>query len=186
MTLDTQMTLALLQELLLALRANDPDAFKAWLFLGIERLGKPAVIELMLDGLNPILTTNEADRLVCWQLEMCDRGGWLWRRSSLVMRSSFVSRVESLGEHDAAVLSRRQQYTTASKDALSIKVMKKWNFVDESDLQNWTVGLVCLSCQYFSYGIDQHCHTMVGCNLRQKQLHQGRHLKKRRKLWALT
>lgn len=29
MTLDTQTTLALLQELLLALRANDPDDFKA-------------------------------------------------------------------------------------------------------------------------------------------------------------
>ena len=39
MTLDTQMTLALLQELLLALRANEPDAFKAWLSLDIERLG---------------------------------------------------------------------------------------------------------------------------------------------------
>ena len=42
MTLDTQLTLALLQELLLALLANDPDGFKAWLSLGIERLGKPA------------------------------------------------------------------------------------------------------------------------------------------------
>ena len=29
---------------------------------------KPAVTELMLDGLNPILTTEEADRLVGWQL----------------------------------------------------------------------------------------------------------------------
>ena len=60
MTCDTQMTLALL--------AKDPDGFKAWLSLGIERLGKPAVIELMLDGLNPILTTDEADRLVGWHL----------------------------------------------------------------------------------------------------------------------
>jgi hypothetical protein len=49
MTFDTQMTIALLQELLLALRANDSDAFKAWLSLGIERLGEPAVIELMVD-----------------------------------------------------------------------------------------------------------------------------------------
>ena len=49
MTHDTQMTLALLQELLLALRANEPDDFKAWLSLGIERLGEPAVIELLLD-----------------------------------------------------------------------------------------------------------------------------------------
>jgi len=62
------MSLALLQELLLALRANDPDGFKAWLSLGIERLGKPAVIELILDGLNPILTTAEAERLVGWHL----------------------------------------------------------------------------------------------------------------------
>ena len=31
MTLDTQMTLALLQELLMALRANDTDGYKAWL-----------------------------------------------------------------------------------------------------------------------------------------------------------
>ena len=68
MTLDTQMTLALLQELLLALRANDPDDFKAWLSLGIERLGKPAVIELLVDWMDPILTTEEADRLVGWHL----------------------------------------------------------------------------------------------------------------------
>ena len=68
MTLDTQMTLALLQELLLALHANDPDDFKAWLSLGIERLGKPAVIELLLDWMDPILTTEESDRLVGWHL----------------------------------------------------------------------------------------------------------------------
>ena len=61
MTLDTQMTLALLQELLLALRANDPDDFKAWLSLGIERLGKPAVIELLLDWMDPIINTLKID-----------------------------------------------------------------------------------------------------------------------------
>ncbi|EAR19885.1 hypothetical protein ACLM44_12550 [Synechococcus sp. W2B2] len=44
MPFNTQMTLALLQELLLELRANEPDDFKAWLSLGIERLGTPAVI----------------------------------------------------------------------------------------------------------------------------------------------
>ena len=41
-----------------------------------------------------------------------------------------------------------------------------------------------MTCQHFTYGVDQHCHTMVGCNLR--QLQQGQHLKKRRKLWAST
>ena len=35
MTLDTQMTLALLQELLMALRANDANGYKSWLALGI-------------------------------------------------------------------------------------------------------------------------------------------------------
>ena len=68
MTFDIQMTLALLQELLLSLRANDPDGFKGWLAEGVHELGEPAVIELMLDGLNPILTTDEADRLVGWHL----------------------------------------------------------------------------------------------------------------------
>ena len=42
------------------------------------------------------------------------------------------------------------------------------------------------TCQHFIYRVDQHCHTMVGCNLRQKQLQQGQHLKKRCKLWART
>ena len=68
MTFDTQMTLAPLQELMLALRANDPDDFKAWLSLGIERPGKPAVIELPLDWMDPILTTDEVDRRVDWHL----------------------------------------------------------------------------------------------------------------------
>jgi len=67
MSFDTQMTLALLLELFLALPANDPDNFKTWLSLGIERLGKPAVIEL-LDWMDPILTTEEADKLVGWHL----------------------------------------------------------------------------------------------------------------------
>ena len=38
MTLDTHMTLGLLQELLMTLRANDADGYKAWLALGIEQL----------------------------------------------------------------------------------------------------------------------------------------------------
>ena len=40
MTLETQMTLALLQELLMALRDNDADGYKFWLALGIEELGR--------------------------------------------------------------------------------------------------------------------------------------------------
>ena len=41
-----------------------------------------------------------------------------------------------------------------------------------------------MTCQHFTYCVDKHCCSMVGCNLRQKQLHQDRHLKKRCNLWA--
>ena len=46
MPLDTQMTLALLQELLMALRANDDDGYKFWLALGIEKLGREVAGEV--------------------------------------------------------------------------------------------------------------------------------------------
>ena len=39
MRLDTQITLALLQELMMALRANDAYGYKALLALGIEQFG---------------------------------------------------------------------------------------------------------------------------------------------------
>ena len=64
--------------------------------------------------------------------------------------------------------------------------MEEWGFVDERDLQNWKGGVVCMTCQHFTYGVDQHCNTMLGCNLGQKQLQQGEHLKKRCKLWVPT
>jgi hypothetical protein len=52
MTLDTQMTLALLQELLLVLGANDAEGFKGWLALALERFGKLVVNELMEDWIS--------------------------------------------------------------------------------------------------------------------------------------
>ena len=64
MTLDTQMTLALPQELLLALRANDAEGFKGWLALGLEELGRQVVLDLMQDWISPLLTEMEKDRLV--------------------------------------------------------------------------------------------------------------------------
>ena len=65
-------------------------------------------------------------------------------------------------------------------------VFEEWGFVDDRDLQNWEGGVVCITCQHFTYGVDQHCHTLLGCNLRQQQLQQGEHLKKKCKLWAPT
>ena len=53
MTIDTQMTLALLHEHLLALRANDVDGYKSWLALGIEQLGKEVAGEVESDWMGP-------------------------------------------------------------------------------------------------------------------------------------
>jgi len=68
MTRDTRFALFLMGELVAALRANDPDLFKRWLYGGIEDLGEPAVTELMLDWLDPFLTVEEQDRLSGWHL----------------------------------------------------------------------------------------------------------------------
>jgi len=45
MTRDTRIALFLIGELVAALRANDADLFKRWLYGGIEDLGEPAVTE---------------------------------------------------------------------------------------------------------------------------------------------
>ena len=64
----TQMTLALLQELLMALRANDADGYKSWLALGIEQLGRDVAGEVESDWMVPLLVEVERDRLIGWQL----------------------------------------------------------------------------------------------------------------------
>ena len=65
---DTQMTLALLQELLMALRANDADGYKSWLVLGIEELGRVVASEVESDWMAPLLVEEERDRLMAWTL----------------------------------------------------------------------------------------------------------------------
>ena len=47
---------------------NDPDTFKRWLSGGTQDLGTPAVAELMTDWMTPLLTQEDADRLVGWHL----------------------------------------------------------------------------------------------------------------------
>ena len=70
MSFETQMHLLLLSELVSALRANDSDTFRRWLSGGIQDLGRPAVEELMLEWMNPLLTVEERDRLMAWQLRV--------------------------------------------------------------------------------------------------------------------
>ena len=64
MTRDTRTALFLMGELVAALRANDPDLFKRWLYGGIEDLGEPAVTELLLDWLYSFPTVEEQDSLL--------------------------------------------------------------------------------------------------------------------------
>ena len=66
MPLDTQMTLALLQELLMALRANAADCYKSWLAIGIEQLGRDVAGEVESDWMVPLLVEEERDRLMAW------------------------------------------------------------------------------------------------------------------------
>ena len=58
------MTLALLQELLLALRANVADGYKTWLALGIEQLGSEVAREVESNWMVPLLIEEERDRLM--------------------------------------------------------------------------------------------------------------------------
>ena len=43
-------------------------------------------------------------------------------------------------------------------------------------MQRSFTAQVCVSCAWFTYGMDGHCHTVVGCALQQAQLQQGQHL----------
>ena len=50
--------------LVVALRANDPGAFRQWLSGGVQDLGEPVVEELLLDWLYSFLTEAEQDWLL--------------------------------------------------------------------------------------------------------------------------
>ena len=68
MTRDTRIALFLMGELIAALRANDPDAFRGLLSEGMQELGVTEVEELLLDWLNSFLTVEWQDRLMAWHL----------------------------------------------------------------------------------------------------------------------
>ena len=62
------MTLALLQELLMALCAKDADGYKFCRAPGIEELGKDVASEVESNWMVPLLVEEERDRLISWQL----------------------------------------------------------------------------------------------------------------------
>ena len=59
-------TVTLLTELLLALRANDPKSFRTLLEMGLEELGLVVEDALTREFLVPLLSDEEADRMVGW------------------------------------------------------------------------------------------------------------------------
>ena len=68
MTQDTRIALFLMGELVAALRANDPDAFRGLLSEWMQELGVTEVEELLLDWLYSFLNAEEQDRLMAWHL----------------------------------------------------------------------------------------------------------------------
>ena len=62
------MTNDLLEELVLAVRANDAESFKGWLYEGLQELGEPVLTGLVLNAMLPLLSTTEKDRIVAWHL----------------------------------------------------------------------------------------------------------------------
>ena len=43
--------------------------------------------------------------------------------------------------------------------------MEEWGHADDRVIQRSYTAEVCMSCAWFTYGIDAHCHTCVGCAL---------------------
>ena len=70
MNLVAQITLALLQELLMALRAYEADGYESWLALGIKQLGRDVAGEVESEWMVPLLVEQERDRLIAWQLDV--------------------------------------------------------------------------------------------------------------------
>ncbi len=68
MALHTRKTLVLLQELMIALRANDADGYKSWLALDIEELGKDVAAYVESDWMVPLFVEEKRDRPMAWQL----------------------------------------------------------------------------------------------------------------------
>ena len=62
MTQDKRIALFLWGEMVTALHVNDADLFKSWLSGGVQDLGEPMVVKLLLDWLDPFLTLEEENR----------------------------------------------------------------------------------------------------------------------------
>ena len=64
------MPLALLHELLMALRAYEADGYESWLALGIKQLGRDVAGEVESEWMVPLLVEKERGRLIACQLDV--------------------------------------------------------------------------------------------------------------------
>ena len=48
--------------------------------------------------------------------------------------------------------------------------MEELGHADESVIQRSYTAEACISCAWFTDGMDGHCHTVVGCALQEVQL----------------
>ena len=62
--------------------------------------------------------------------------------------------------------------------------MEEWGFPGHGVMQRSFDGSVCCTCRWFTYGMDKHCRTVVGCALLEAQLAQGDHLTHRCSDWS--
>jgi len=62
------MTNVLLGELVLAVKANDAQSFKGWLYEGLQELGEPVLTGLVMNVMLLLLSTFGKDRIVDWYL----------------------------------------------------------------------------------------------------------------------
>ena len=118
MNQDTRITPFLMGELVAALRANDPDLFKRWLYGGIEDLGEPEVEELLLDWLDPFLTLEEQDRLLGWHLGV----SFTLMRENVVSAPSFHSSRETFSDKQL-LLGRALSKTTRDTSGFVSKIV---------------------------------------------------------------
>ena len=57
-----------------------------------------------------------------------------------------------------------------------MEAMEEWGHADDRVIQRSYTAEVCISCAWFTYGMEAHCHTCVGCALMQARVEQGQHL----------
>ena len=65
-----------------------------------------------------------------------------------------------------------------------MEAMEEWGHADDRVIQRSYTAEVCISCAWFTYGMDAHCHTLLGCTLRRGLLQHGEHLTRQCEHWA--